>query len=180
MPEAWDAVAQSEDGDMKSRFARIKKAISWKSTKTGLPDPAKAGEGIDPLTEEEKKLHTIGKNLYVQTCVPCHLFSGRGQPGLAPPLENSEWVGGSDKRLVRILLGGLRGPIKVNDEEWDLEMPAWGGALDDQTIAGLLTYVRQRFAEAKPVSAETVEAIRTITEKRKDPWTAAELLKIKD
>jgi hypothetical protein len=36
-----------------------------------------------------------------------------GQPGLAPPLADSEWVLGPDQRLARILLHGAEGPITV-------------------------------------------------------------------
>src|SRR5438093_2640048 len=74
--------------------------------KTPSPAPGKIG----PLTPEEQARFEAGKELYTITCGTCHQPTGLGQEGLAPPLLGSEWVIGSEQRLIRISLHGLRGP----------------------------------------------------------------------
>jgi mono/diheme cytochrome c family protein len=101
-----------------------------------------------------------------------------GQEGLAPPLVGSEWAQGSEQRVVRIVLNGLHGPIKVKDLTFELDMPALG-ALDDEQIATVLTYVRNEWGNsAPPVSTNIVKQIRELTNERADAWTAEELLEI--
>ncbi len=143
-------------------------------------DPPKPTVAMNarPLTTAEQKLFQDGKTMYEITCLACHQQHGMGQPGLAPPLAGSEWVAGSEKRLVRIILHGLRGPIKVKGETFELDMPTLN-VLDDDQIAGALTYIRREWGHGyEPVTPATVKAIRDETEKREDAWTMAELLKI--
>jgi mono/diheme cytochrome c family protein len=90
-------------------------------------------------------------------------------------LAESEWVGGPEARLVRILLHGLRGPIRIQGVDYDLEMPGFG-FYPDADVAALLTYVRLQWGDgARPVQPENVEAVRAATANRGVPWTTAEL-----
>jgi len=116
--------------------------------------------------------------VFEATCVACHQPHGLGQDGLAPPLAGSEWVSGSEQRLVRIVLQGVRGPITVKKQTYELDMPSLG-VLDDEQIAGVLTYVRREWGHGfTPVDAATVKKIREATAKREDAWSQPELLKI--
>ena len=138
------------------------------------PPVAKAA----PLSAEEQKRFDDGKGLYEQVCLACHQQHGLGQPGLAPPLVGSEWVAGSEKRMIRIVLQGMRGKLKVKGEEYELDMPALG-VLDDEQVAAVLTYVRREWGHTFPaVSPEAVKQARKETENREDAWTMGELLKI--
>jgi len=131
-----------------------------------------------PLTDEQKKRFEAGRALYEMVCLACHQQHGLGQAGLAPPLVDSEWIAGSDQRLIRIILLGLRGPIKVKGEIFELEMPALG-VLDDDQIAAILTYARREWGHTfAPVEPATVKAVREATASREDAWTMAELLKV--
>ena len=133
---------------------------------------------VPPLTLEQKARFEAGKELYQVICGACHQPHGNGQEGLAPPLADSEWVVGSEARLVRLTLHGLRGPIKVKGKTYQLEMPQMA-ILDDEQIAAVLTYIRREWGNAAaPVEPKTVAKIRAETEKRDDAWTEAELLKI--
>ena len=90
--------------------------------------------------------------------------------GLAPPLVDSEWVLGSEQRLVRIVLHGLPGPLKVNGRSWHLDMPSMG-MFDDEQIAGILTYIRREWDHGgAPVQPATVKKIRAETAKRQEAW----------
>ena len=77
------------------------------------------------------------------------------------------------------MLNGLRGPIQVKGQAFELDMPALG-VLEDEQISTVLTYVRNEWGHAfAPVSTETVKKIREETAKREDSWTQEDLLKIK-
>lgn len=131
-----------------------------------------------PLTAEEQKRFEAGKAMYEATCLACHQVHGMGQPGLAPPLVGSEWVGFSENRLIRMLLHGLRGPITVKGDKFEMDMPALG-VLDDEQIASALTYVRREWGHGyEPVTPAAVKRVRDETARREDAWTMPELLKI--
>ena len=140
--------------------------------------PPKAGVEaavvIDPLV--------LGKNVYGQVCVTCHQPTGLGLPPAFPPLVGSEWVAGSEERLIRILLYGLQGPIKVKGTEFNGVMPAVGPGsgynLSPAKVAAALTFVRKEWAGiAVPVSAAKVVEIRG-KEGSRAPMTVPELEKI--
>jgi mono/diheme cytochrome c family protein len=55
-------------------------------------------------------------------------------------------------------------------------MPPLGGALNDEQIASVLTYVRREWGNTgSPVDPEDVAEIRGMTKNRSRPWTDAEL-----
>jgi mono/diheme cytochrome c family protein len=127
-----------------------------------------------PLTDEQKQRFEAGRALYEMVCLACHQQHGLGQAGLAPPLVDSEWMAGPDQRLIRIILHGMRGPIKVKGETFELDMPALG-VLDDEQIAAILTYTRREWGHTfAPVEPATVKAFREATATREDAWTMAE------
>ena len=110
--------------------------------------------------------------------MPCHQSNGMGQPAVAPPLVGSEYVIGSQKRLIQITLDGLIGPVTVDGVEWNLIMPPLRHhpVLTDENLAAVLTYVRREWGHsADPVSTETVSVIRDTTQARNLPWTIKEL-----
>ena len=65
------------------------------------PAPAAAGAAAD------------GKQLFTANCVACHQATGKGLPGVFPPLDGSEWVTGDTRTLANILLHGVSGDIEV-------------------------------------------------------------------
>jgi mono/diheme cytochrome c family protein len=128
---------------------------------------------IDPLV--------LGRRVYVNNCQVCHQGDGQGLTGQYPPVAGSEWVlEANPDRLVRILLDGLSGPVRVRGQQYNSVMPAWRDLLDDQQIAAVLTFIRQEWENAAdPVAAEDVQALREATQTRRARmWTEAELLAI--
>lgn len=144
-------------------------------------EPVKAEANVAkgrPLTADEQRRFEAGKAMYEATCLACHQVHGMGQIGLAPPLAGSEWVSGSQERLIRIVLHGLRGPIKVKGETFEMDMPALG-VLDDEQIAAALTYVRREWGHTfEPVTPESVKKVRDATSTREEAWTMGDLLKV--
>lgn len=135
---------------------------------------AVAAPAADPLV--------VGKAVYGAVCVACHQPTGQGLPPAFPPLAGSEWVAGSEERMIRILLHGLQGPIKVKGTEFVGAMPAVGPGsgfnLNAEKVAAVLTYVRKEWAGIDaPVSPAKVNDIRG-KEGARAPWTVPELEKI--
>ncbi|TQV85626.1 c-type cytochrome [Exilibacterium tricleocarpae] len=101
-----------------------------------------------------------GEQLYLRHCAACHQVDGEGIVGVAPPLMDTDWVSGNQTRLINVLLHGLRGPILVNGEYWDGEMPGFEH-LPDTDLAQLLSYVRRRFSDSgKPIDSAEVARVR--------------------
>ena len=128
-----------------------------------------------PLTAEEQARFDAGKTVFTTICASCHLPDGRGQNGLAPPLLDSDWILGSPQATVRIILYGLSGAISVSGRNYIGEMPGLG-ALDDDQVAAVLTYLRREWGHtAPPVDPAVVKAIRAETAGRVNPYGWREL-----
>jgi len=119
-----------------------------------------------------------GEAIYAANCVACHQPNGQGMPGAFPPLAGSEWVTGAVDRPIAIVLHGLQGPITVAGNEYNGVMMAGGtsGAMDDQQISDVLSYVRSSWGNsASAVTAADVARVRAAYASRTTSWTATEL-----
>lgn len=124
---------------------------------------------------------TLGKTVYMTTCVACHQPTGAGLPMVFPPITNSPYVSGSAERLAAIILKGNAGPFTVDGKQYNNVMVPQEMVLDDTKIAAVMTYVRANFGNtAGPVAADLVAATRKKFLDRKTPWSQAELDAWKD
>ncbi len=143
-----------------------------------LPSKAGAEAPVDPIV--------MGKRIFNQAgaCVTCHQPTGLGVAGTYPPLAGSEWVNGSEERVISIVLSGLQGPVHVTGKAFTTAavMPSFGASgfgWNDDKIADVLTYVRQEWGnKGGPITADQVAAIRAKVGSRA-AWTEAELQQIK-
>jgi mono/diheme cytochrome c family protein len=143
------------------------------------PKPGGETAKVDP--------REYGKKLFNNAaCNTCHQVNGMGTPGVFPPLVDSEWVLGSEERVIRIVTYGLQGPVTVKGVQFPgaAPMPAFGkvpgGGFNwsDDKIAAVLTYVRSEWGNnASAITAEQVTAIHAKEGDRKS-YTADELLKL--
>jgi mono/diheme cytochrome c family protein len=137
-------------------------------------------------TAEHKQLYATGQVEFNKLCATCHHPEGKGIETLAPPLIDSEWALGPDRRLTALVMEGLMGPIEVNGTVYDVPkvqpvMPGirFNPELTDEKIAGILTYIRNSWENgAPPVSPAVVKAWRE-SEAPRAPFTAKELLKLR-
>ena len=166
-----DATVSEKDPLWDARL-RARRAFTWPGDEMAL--------GIKPLSPEQLALMERGRQYY-PTCGNCHGKSGAGIAGLAPALAGASWVTGPPEWLGRIILQGISGPIEVAGEQWDGVMPPHGHLeeLDDETLAGLMTYMRRSWGnKADPVSVEQVAEIRQASASRSSSWTATELKQV--
>ena len=118
-----------------------------------------------------------GEAIYQTRCMSCHQVNGEGIAGVFPPLVDTEWVVGDKGRLIRIVLNGMTGEMKVNDVTSSGAMPPWNAFLNDEQVAAVLTYVRNAWDNgASAVTVAEVSSVRKATENRKNPWTMEELM----
>jgi mono/diheme cytochrome c family protein len=138
-------------------------------------------EDLQPKGEEEI-LKAKGLLVYNSICSGCHQPDGSGSAAqFAPPLAGSEWVLEKDPaRIIRIVLHGLSGPIKVKDKEYGQgAMVAWGPVLSDEQIAHVLTYARNSWGNKAPVvTIDEVKKARTETKDQSGYMTGDELNKV--
>ncbi len=133
-------------------------------------------QGGGPVELTPEILFKIGERQY-SNCAACHGANGLGVAGANPPLAGSDWVTGSEERLIRVLLHGLQGPITINGStaNWSGNMVGWP-SLGDKGIAAVLTYIRQSWGnDASAITPEQVAAIKEATAGRSAQWTEAEL-----
>ncbi len=139
-----------------------------------------------PPTEGNKRFNK-GRAAFKMYCTSCHMETGLGNPGnKVPPFVRSEWVlAEGPNRLIRIVLNGLRGPVKVDGKAFDSDgMIPWRDTFkDDEVIAQILTYLRTNpdwGHSASEITSNRVSEIRSETKNRASQWTAGELLNVSE
>jgi mono/diheme cytochrome c family protein len=129
---------------------------------------------------------TRGQPLYMQTCIACHQPTGMGLPGAFPPLAGSEYVTGSPRRTVAMMLKGLQGPLTVKGVTYsnimlalDMQFPI---LKDDAKVADVANYARNSFGNtaAEAVTPALVTEVRAKWASRTTPFTEAEIKDWKD
>jgi mono/diheme cytochrome c family protein/glucose/arabinose dehydrogenase len=134
------------------------------------------------LSAEAKKQFLAGQKIYFRDglCATCHQPNGAGLDPAFPTLQKTPWVNGDPDRLIKLVLHGLTGPLEVGGKKYDGQVPMtpFGGMLQDEEIAAVLTFVRNHFGnQAEPITTEQVKAVRTATAGRTLFYTVEELLK---
>lgn len=133
-----------------------------------------------PLSDDDQRLFALGRQHYLTTCAGCHGTDGAGLQRFGPPLVESAWVLGDEKRLSLIVLHGMEGPLEVNGKKYDVPdilpvMPSHS-TMDDGAITAILVYIRNEWGNnAGGLSKGIVSKTRHTSQGRVVPWTAKEL-----
>lgn len=139
---------------------------------------------VTNLKGNDKELFIKGKAIYSKEgyCGTCHQADGKGLSASGfPPLAGTPWVLKNEERLIKLVLKGLQGPIKVLDKDYNGQVPMtpFGGLLNDEEIASVLTYVRNSFGNNAPaISPEKVKQVRASVKDKKDLYSSRELLEL--
>ncbi len=163
-------------------FAAI---VSAKEAAQALAAAKEKGYGPKrKLDGKDKKAYELGKEVFNRDahCITCHQADGKGLPNLYPPLTNKEWLA-DDERLIKIVLKGLWGPMKVGDKAFDPTkgvppMTGFSALLKDEEVAAVLTYVRQSFGnDLDPIKADAVAKVRKATDSKASFYLVEDLMK---
>ena len=101
-----------------------------------------------------------GKKVFTVNCAACHQATGKGLPGVFPPLDGSEWVTGDERTLANIVLHGVAGELVVMGASYKGAMPAFA-QLSNAELAAVLSYVRAEWSnKAGAIKPELIEAER--------------------
>lgn len=170
-------------GSYLARYSGRFEALEFDETPAPRINPSAAAAE----TPDQKTLR-IGARAYEAVCSACHMADGMGDPSKnIPPLAGSEWVTASGpQRLIRIVVHGLSGPVKVAGKDWSGNaMPAqiksadYPTGLTDEEVAAALSYVRNSWGnKASFVILDHVKEAISATQGRTTPWSAAELQEV--
>jgi mono/diheme cytochrome c family protein len=117
-----------------------------------------------------------GQQLYTANCVACHQATGKGLPGVFPPLDGSEWVIGDERVMANILLHGVSGDITVMGAVYKGAMPAFK-QLSDAELAGVASFVRASWSNKAPAIAPALVEAERKANLRAAPFAGGDDLK---
>ncbi|MDP0491711.1 MAG: ThuA domain-containing protein [Verrucomicrobiota bacterium JB023] len=160
----------------------------WKAANNLLDGVSIDESGDEPkarvpkhVARKDRAKYLAGHEIYHRDgfCVTCHQADGKGLPSAGfPPLAATDWVTGDPERVVKITLHGLMGPITVNGVDYPGQVPMtpFGGMLNDEEIASVVTYVRNSFGnKADAIDADMVKKVREETKGKVGFWSPEEL-----
>jgi mono/diheme cytochrome c family protein len=132
--------------------------VDYIRTLPSRPSPPRR-RGLRVGDEETKRLTAIGSVVYKEHCSECHGDDGRGKPGVYPALAGSPLVTAvSATNAIQSVLHGGFGPGTAGNPQ-PYGMPPYRHQLDNDQIAGVLTYIRGNWGNAAP-PVSSVEAGR--------------------
>lgn len=138
---------------------------------------------ITNLTGKARESFVRGKAIYAKDgyCSTCHQPDGGGLSASSfPPLANTKWVIGNEERLIKLVIKGIQGPMEISGKNYPGQVPMtpFGGLLNDQELADVLTYVRNSFGnQASVVTPEKVKEVRAGIKDKTGFYSPEELLK---
>jgi alcohol dehydrogenase (quinone), cytochrome c subunit len=110
-----------------------------------------------------------GATVYLGSCAPCHGTDGKGQAPFMPPLAgNPAVLDANPSSLINLVLNGAD-PLVVRGVPDPYRMPQFRIQLNDEAIAGVLSFVRDAWGNgAAGVTTEQVRKLRPITDPSSD------------
>lgn len=128
---------------------------------------SEAGVTEEQIAESPPKKQDIppavmerGEDVYRRHCMACHQTDGSGNPGMYPPLDDTEMVNGDKEELIGIILNGLSGEIEVKGEIYNQVMVPHN-FLSDREIADVLSYIRNSFGNSSGrITEDEVATVR--------------------
>lgn len=127
----------------------------------GSSEKANIPNNVSALSNKERQYFTNGQQLYQTLCVSCHMVSGEGLGKLIPPLKNSDYLLANVPGAARIIKYGMKGPMMVNNVEYNQPMPA-NSRLTNLEIVELLTYISNNWGNehGAVTLAEVAESLK--------------------
>jgi mono/diheme cytochrome c family protein len=163
-----------------TQAANTAKGVALIGERLLAPPTAGFGGRRGMFTAEDEKRLQQGSDVFGAVCFACHGADGMGKamenaPAgtmMAPPLAGSPRVAGHRDYVIKVVLGGLTGPLDGKTYR-DVMVPMGG---TDEWVAGIASYVRNSFGHSGGmVTPADVARVRAETTGRKSMWTVPEL-----
>ena len=91
-----------------------------------------------------------GATLYLDNCSGCHQASGRGIPGVFPPLAGNGVVVAADpNNIIKVVDRGIAARAGF------VAMPSFATQLTDQQVADIANYVRTSWGNKAPAERDS-------------------------
>lgn len=137
----------------------------------------KKNKAPSPQVAEQTLRVRDGKVVYAEKCASCHGPNGEGRANMTVSFQGNEWTTGGSGRLVRILLNGMEGKRRLDENAPYLSAKkAPMRQMGDEEIADVLSFIRYEWGnKAEMVRAEDIKILRLFTAERTKPWTVDEL-----
>lgn len=136
------------------------------------------------LTQKYKELKDVdykydgerGRALYQDLCLKCHGKQGRGSLAYPPLYAAQVVLAPEPKKLVKIVLKGLRGEIVRNEKTYNSLMPAFG-KIPATDLTHLINFVRKTFGNPNHDIVDHVDVIKLKidTVEQTKPWEESQL-----
>ncbi len=173
LPDAPDVIKAAQSSNKAKGVALVAERLLTPATST-------LGGRPGTLTPDEEKRLQAGSDVFGAVCFACHGPDGTGKamdgaPAgtmMAPALAGSPRVQGHRDYVIKVLLGGLTGPLDGKTYR-DVMVPMGG---TDEWVAGIASYVRSSFGNnAGMVTPADVARVRAEVAARKAVWTVPEI-----
>ena len=117
-----------------------------------------------PASAQSKK---NGAKVYKEYCSTCHQKDGKGLAKVYPPLYKSDYIKKKSKEtLIREVVFGKSGKVKVNGKEYNGVMAPLPKKYSDKDVSDVMTYVFNMFGNKK--GRVTVDDVKEGQEERQD------------
>lgn len=148
------------------RQQRSKTALQFADSRAIKVPEMRTGSGATPADDGEGKAGPVGltisgREIFAGACVTCHHQGGRLPVSRPVELGLSTAVNSPDPRnLLRIVINGIHPPLGQRGAI----MPGFSGALTDQQIVAVASYVRAHFSR-KPPWGDIASVLKSIRQK---------------
>jgi mono/diheme cytochrome c family protein len=100
----------------------------------------------------------FGQKSYARHCLSCHQADGYGVPNMQPAIKGGTWVQGDPKALALfVMTGGFDSAGRKEGAGSHNVMPPFRQLSDDE-LAGILSYIREKFGEGASAVTPAVVA----------------------
>ena len=153
----WTSHTVEEAIEIK-QYTKTSSQTAVEAANKDIASAAPAVKSVASPVVKKSAAKADGKAIYSAKCSACHQSTGKGLPGVFPPLDASKWVTADNHNLpIQIIAKGLMGKITVAGGDYNGVMPAFGQSLSNAELASLVTYVRSAWSnKSAEVTTENV------------------------
>lgn len=118
------------------KYPSLFKQLSWAAGAALLSASLSAAE-VHKAEAAKGASEAAAKKAFETHCAACHQPTGKGMPGVFPPLAGNKRFLDDRARTLDVVINGVSGPLEVNGVKYNNAMPPMGHVKDDELAAAL-------------------------------------------